>query len=52
MADLDDFLASPKSYVAGTKMAFVGLKDATQRANVIAYLRSLSDAPVPLPDAE
>ncbi|MDP6351456.1 MAG: cytochrome c family protein [Alphaproteobacteria bacterium] len=50
--DLDAFLTSPKSYVTGTKMVFVGLKDAVQRANMIAYLRGLSDSPAPLPDAE
>jgi cytochrome c2 len=33
-------------------MVFVGLKDAVQRANMIAYLRGLSDSPAPLPDAE
>ena len=47
--DLDAFLASPKDYAPGTKMAFAGLKKAEDRAAVIAYLRSLSDSPQPLP---
>lgn len=47
--DLNDFLKSPKTHVPGTKMAFAGLPKDTDRANVLAYLRSLSDSPVPLP---
>ena len=46
---LDNFLFSPADYAAGTKMPYAGIKDAQDRANVIAYLRSLSDNPVPLP---
>ena len=48
-ADLDQFLISPKSYVKGTKMSFSGLKKAGDRAAVIAYLRTLSISPKPLP---
>jgi cytochrome c len=33
----------------GTRMAFAGLGSTQQRADVIAYLRSLSNSPVPLP---
>ena len=50
--ELDRFLARPKDYVAGTKMAFSGLKKPGDRANVILYLRSLADSPVPLPEAQ
>ena len=50
--DLDKFLASPKAYVPGTKMTFVGLAKEDERANVIAYLRSLADSPLPLPVPE
>lgn len=50
--DLDHFLESPKAYVKGTKMAFAGIGSPTERANVIAYLRTLSDSPKPLPAAE
>src|SRR6202021_2272242 len=49
--ELDKFLESPKDYVPGTVMGCGGLKRPDQRANVIAYLRSLSDNPVPLPAA-
>jgi cytochrome c len=30
-------------------MYFPGVPDETERANLIAYLRSLSDTPLPLP---
>ena len=46
---LDAFLADPKGYVSGTKMSFAGIKDTEDRADLIAYLRSLSGDPAPLP---
>ena len=46
---LSGFLAGPSAYMKGTKMAFAGLKKPQDRADVIAYLRSLADTPVPLP---
>jgi cytochrome c len=49
-SELDAFLANPKGEVPGTLMAFVGLKKPDQRADVIAYLRSLADSPVPMPE--
>ena len=49
---LNAFLRSPKEFVPGTKMGFAGLKKAEDRADVIAWLRTLSDAPKPLPAAE
>lgn len=51
-ADLDGFLESPKTYVKGTKMAYAGISAPQERANVVAYLRTLSEAPKPLPAAE
>lgn len=47
---LDEFLANPKAYVPGTKMAFAGVKNPQKRADLVAYLRSLSESPVPLPE--
>jgi cytochrome c len=47
--DLDAFIASPKNFLSGTKMTFAGIKDGKDRADLIAYLRSLSAAPKPLP---
>ena len=46
---LNAFFAKPKAYMPRTKMAFGGLKKAKDRADLIAYLRSLSDSPAPLP---
>lgn len=50
--ELDHFLANPKGYVPGTKMAFAGITSPAERADVILYLRSLADSPAPLPAAE
>ncbi|TCZ66197.1 c-type cytochrome [Roseicella aquatilis] len=47
--DLSNWLAAPSQYAPGTRMAFAGLKNPEDRANVIAYLRSLSANPQPLP---
>lgn len=47
--DLNHFLAKPKAFAPGTKMGFAGLKDADDRANLIAFLRTLSASPQPLP---
>ncbi|ARP98799.1 c-type cytochrome [Pseudorhodoplanes sinuspersici] len=49
--DLDQFLANPKAFIKGTSMGFAGLSRPGQRADVISYLRSLSDNPAPLPKA-
>jgi cytochrome c len=46
---LNHFLLNPKSYVAGTKMNFAGIKKDQDRANLIAWLNSQSDSPAPLP---
>lgn len=47
--ELNHFLFNPKAHVPGTKMAFAGIKDTKERANVVAYLRSLADTPEALP---
>lgn len=49
--DLDQFIASPKAYVPGTTMGYAGLTRGGQRADLINYLHTLSDKPVPLPKA-
>lgn len=49
-AQLDGFLESPRNYAAGTAMSFAGLRDQGQRMDLIAYLRSLSDTPMALPN--
>ena len=49
--ELNEWLHKPSSYAAGTRMAFAGINNDKQRADVIAYLRSLSPNPEPLPSA-
>ncbi|MCF6321507.1 MAG: cytochrome c family protein [Rhizobiaceae bacterium] len=48
-ATLNGFLFKPKKYVKGTSMGFSGLKKTADRANIIAYIRSMADSPAPLP---
>ena len=48
---LSCFLLDPKACVPGTKMAFAGVKKGTDRADVIAYLRSVTPNAPPLPAA-
>ncbi len=48
-ADLTTFVTKPKAYVPGTKMVFNGLSNPEDVADVVAYLATLADAPVPLP---
>lgn len=46
--DMSAWLANPRTYAPGTRMAFAGISNAQQRADVIAYLRSISpNAPAP-----
>lgn len=45
---LAKFLAKPKDFIPGTAMNFGGIKKDNQLADLIAYLRSLSDNPAPL----
>ncbi|MGI9508799.1 MAG: c-type cytochrome [Geminicoccaceae bacterium] len=47
---LDAFLAKPKDFAPGTKMAYAGMKKAESRADLILYLRSLAADPLPLPE--
>ena len=46
---LNQYLHKPRDFIKGTKMSFVGLQSGQDRADVIAYLRTLSDSPEPLP---
>jgi cytochrome c len=49
--ELNKFLTNPREYIPGTAMTFAGLSRESQRADVIAFLDTLSDSPVPLPKA-
>ncbi|KKB85748.1 cytochrome C [Devosia limi DSM 17137] len=44
-ASLTEFLTGPRAKVPGTKMSFAGLKDASDTADVIAYLATFGAAP-------
>ena len=48
---LNQFIANPKGYIPGTAMGFAGIQKDSERADVLAYLNSLSDNPAPLPTA-
>ncbi|MEX2453998.1 MAG: cytochrome c family protein, partial [Rhodospirillaceae bacterium] len=48
-ARLNAFVHKPREFAEGTKMVFAGLPRTADRANVVAYLRTLSDSPAPLP---
>jgi cytochrome c len=47
--ELNKFLFDPKADVPGTRMTFAGVKKTQDRANLIAWLRTQSDNPPPLP---
>jgi cytochrome c len=49
---LNDWLYKPQDFAKGTKMTFVGIPKAKERADVIAYLNSLSPNPKPLASEE
>lgn len=47
--ELNGFLENPRGWTPGTSMSFAGLRNAEDRANLIAYLRSNASEPFPLP---
>ena len=46
---MSTWLASPKTYAPGTKMAFAGLAKPEERAALLKYLAAKDDSPEPLP---
>jgi len=40
-AGLDSYLADPQAFISGTRMPFSGIADNTERADLIAYLKTL-----------
>ncbi len=46
---LNHFLHGPKQYIPGTAMGFAGLPKDQERADLLAYLGTLADTPVPPP---
>lgn len=47
--ELAKFVHNPRGVVPGTKMVFAGVEDPAELADLLAYLRTLADSPVPLP---
>lgn len=46
--DLNAWIHSPRTYAPGNRMSFAGVNNTQQRADIIAYLRSISpNAPAP-----
>jgi cytochrome c len=48
---LDMWIMSPKKAMPGNKMAFAGISKPQERADILAYLNSKSDNPLPIPAA-
>ena len=46
--EMNGFLTKPKNWIKGTKMSFMGLKSAKDRAAVILYMNENTDNPLPL----
>ncbi len=49
---LDAFFEDPRGYLPGTTMAFAGVGDADTRADIILYMREMTDDPPALPEVE
>ena len=49
---LNHFLYRPREFMPGTSMSYAGLRNVEDRAALIAWLRTLSDTPEPLPTDE
>ena len=49
--ELNQFITNPKGYIPGTAIGFAGIQKDSERADVIDYLHTLADNPVPLPVA-
>lgn len=43
------FINNPKGWLPSTKMVFAGISDPAELADLLAYIRTLSDSPAPLP---
>jgi cytochrome c len=47
--NLNHWVTSPRDFAPGTKMTFAGLSKPEDRANLLAYLNTQTDSPMPLP---
>ena len=48
---LDAYIDNPKALVSDTRMAYRGMKDPTDRADLLAYLRDFSASPANIPES-
>ncbi len=48
-ANLTGYLYDPKGYAPGNKMAFAGIKETAELADLLAYMRTMGDSPAELP---
>ncbi|MFN3230979.1 MAG: c-type cytochrome [Alphaproteobacteria bacterium] len=48
--ELDAWLENPRAFIPGNKMAYGGIRDAQERANLIMYLHANTTNPPPLPE--
>lgn len=46
---LSQWVENPRKYIPGNKMSFAGIGKPQDRANLLVYLNSKSDSPLPLP---
>ena len=44
-AHIDQWITNPRAVIPGTKMSFAGVKDAKDRADLIAYLKTETSPP-------
>ena len=49
--EMSQWLKSPRDFAPGTKMTFAGIGKPEDRANLIAWMNTQSDSPLPLPAA-
>ncbi|MDZ7709708.1 MAG: c-type cytochrome [Roseovarius sp.] len=49
---LDAYIENPRALVSKTRMSYRGMKDEQARADLLAYLRTFSDNPANIPEAE
>jgi len=47
--ELSHWVESPRKYIPGNKMSFAGISKPQDRADLLVYLNSQSDSPLPLP---
>lgn len=47
--ELAEYLHNPRTSVPGTSMAFAGIRNNERMANLLAYMRTRADKPMPLP---